>query len=477
MLASDPNLLHYFRAARAAGCPQDQVETFVKFAYGATPEQLTFHALARAADKADGPVDIVITGTRGSAKSHAIIAQACLDDCQRAPGLKGLFLRKTAKAAAESFEDLIGRVCLHTRHKLNQDGITFANGARCIIGGYSDQADIDNYIGQEYDFIVIEERNQLQGERVDKLKGSLRTSKTGWRPRLYSSTNPGGIGHNDTKKLFGIGSGTTAKAGHVRLSWSYLNNPFIDTGYTTWLEGLEGILARMWREDDWDIFAGQAFPELSFTKHGCRQVPVGLVYLSGDYGTAKPYSIGKYVLDNDGNITRAAEIYGYGGHPNIGTRETAEEIIRRVKAELLMDIQGNEIRPEAFYVGPDWFDAGGAKSVAEIFGEHRLYLTKITTPAGSRVQGKRLFHQRLADGTFRVHESCVHWWRTVPELVYSEVKPEDINTDQEDHSFDETMLFLRAHTWAPKLPGLQPEPDIIERMRARGLEMQYGGKL
>jgi len=51
-----------------------------------------------------GPVMIGAGGARGPGKSHAIFSQVTLDDCQRMPNLKALFLRQTGKAAKESLK-------------------------------------------------------------------------------------------------------------------------------------------------------------------------------------------------------------------------------------------------------------------------------------------------------------------------------------------------------------------------------------
>ena len=45
-------------------------------------------------------------GARGGGKSHWLLAQMGVDDCQRVPELKCLLLRKVGKANLEHFEDL-----------------------------------------------------------------------------------------------------------------------------------------------------------------------------------------------------------------------------------------------------------------------------------------------------------------------------------------------------------------------------------
>ncbi len=180
------------------------MERFVQSGYVALRWALPFHAAARAADLPNGPVMIGCGGARGPGKSHAILAQVGIDDCQRFPGLKWLFLRKVAKSAQESFEDLISRVFGHQPHKYTPSTgfLEFANGSRIRFGGFNHENDIDGYLGIQYDGIIIEEMTQLSERKVDMIRGSLRTSRPDWRPRLYGSTNPGGVGHGYYKRTF-----------------------------------------------------------------------------------------------------------------------------------------------------------------------------------------------------------------------------------------------------------------------------------
>ena len=97
------------RAAHEAGSPSDQTQRFMSVGYTPYPWQWHFHAACREADDSDGPVDVGLGGARGPGKSHAVLSQAALDDCQRVPGLKVLFLRQTGQSAKESFDDLVSK--------------------------------------------------------------------------------------------------------------------------------------------------------------------------------------------------------------------------------------------------------------------------------------------------------------------------------------------------------------------------------
>src|SRR5512136_1410801 len=196
-------------AGRAAGCPEDQVRNLIAARAYLQPRQLAASAAARLCDQADGPTAIGYGGARGGGKSHWLLAQLGADDCQRVPGLKCLLLRKVGKANLEHFEDLRRKLFNRLPHEFSafRGILTFGNGSRIIAGHFQNERDIDAYLGLEYDAIGIEEATTLTARKYQDITTCCRSSKVlsdgqHWRPRIYSTTNPGGIGHAWYKKLF-----------------------------------------------------------------------------------------------------------------------------------------------------------------------------------------------------------------------------------------------------------------------------------
>src|SRR5438093_10908855 len=95
------------------------MEKFVRAGIVLQPRQLAAGAGARLCDRADGPTAIGYGGARGGGKSHWLLAQMGADDCQRAPGLKCLLLRKVGKANAEHFEELQRRLFVGLKHEFS----------------------------------------------------------------------------------------------------------------------------------------------------------------------------------------------------------------------------------------------------------------------------------------------------------------------------------------------------------------------
>ena len=48
-----------------------------------------------------------------------------------------------------------------------------------------------------------------------------------------------------------------------------------------------------------------------------------------------------------------------------------------------------------------------------------------------------------------IFSTCENWIRTVPTLPYSTKKLEDVDSDAEDHAYDETRYFLMSRPLTP----------------------------
>lgn len=306
--------LHFVKQAAAAGCPEDQVRNFIQALYLPLPWTLRFHAAARAADQPDGPDEIGLGGSRGPGKSHAIFAQIALDDCQRVDGLKVLYLRKIGKQAREQMEDLVQSILFATPHNFNRSAgvVTFPNGSRIVMGHFRNESDVDNYLGIEYDVIAIEETTTLSLIKYRTLRDSNRSSKPGWRPRIYNSTNPGGVGHSWYKQRFVDPYRLGMEQFTNFLPATVDDNPLIDPDYERKLNENTGWRLRAYRFGDWDIAAGAFFSTFRYDVHVSeplwRQVPKGFrVWCAMDYGFHHWLIVHLIAEDGDGHLYQVDE--------------------------------------------------------------------------------------------------------------------------------------------------------------------------
>ena len=456
-LQADERLNRLLAAMRDAGCAKDQAQHFLKAGYIPLGGMLPFHAAAREADSQDGPEWLALGGKRGPGKSHATMAQVVLDDCQRVPGLKWLFLRQIKKSARESLEDLIGRVCQYTPHQLTLDHLKLPNGSRVLIGGFYTDADIGKYLGIEYDGIVIEECTQISEDKKNKLRGSLRSSKPNWRPRMYLDANADGIGLLWFKKMFI----EPKRAGKETLTRFFdvtnIYNPFTNPEYHAWLQSLTGPLAKAWRDGDWDAFAGMAFPEWNREKHIVKPFDIPkhwLKWRSTDWGYAAPFCTLWFTKDPD---TRRIYVY----------REWYETgVTDRQQARGIRDMTPPNEKIFIHYADPAlWTRKNKDDEVFSTADEYKKEGVILTEGDNDRLSGMRKVHNvlaNLADGLpgLQIFENCPHLIEQLSTLASDQHNPEDVDTDQEDHAFDTLKYGLTNEKGAEQksAPKAQPNP-------------------
>ena len=100
---------------------------------------------------------------------------------------------------------------------------------------------------------------------------------------------------------------------------------------------------------------------------------------------------------------------------------------------------------------PSIFDESRGESIAEMMEREFIYFDR---GDNTRLAGKMQLHNRLAfdeNGMpmLYVFNTCKHFIRTIPELIYDETDVEDIDTDGEDHIYDECRYVAMAHPINP----------------------------
>ena len=434
------------RIARSIGVPKDQLENFLRGGYVAQPKQLEFHAACRQADLADGPSQIGFGGARGPGKSHATFAQIALDDCQRHPELKVLYIRRIAKNAREQFEDLRRGVLKATYHeyKVVPGLIIFPNGSRIVIGHFKNESDVDQYLGLEYDIIVIEEATTLTASKYQTLRDSNRTSKPGWRPRIYATTNPGNVGHAWFRSRF-IEPARERRESDTRFIFATIDdNRFVDPGYKLKLEENIGWKLRAYRHGDWDIAAGQYFPAWNYETHVCEpfQIPQHWPIWAGfDYGFTHPTAV-IFLTEHDGTV------YVIGEH--VEARALPSWHAQTLLA--MMERWNRKPNQVDIFAGADVFaqrgDAAG-KTIAKQYAELGL---RLDPAAMDRVSGwgeclKLLGDQhRNIPARIKVFNTCRQLIETIPACQHSPSRPEDVqkwDVDEDGNGGDDTVDALR----------------------------------
>jgi len=467
-------LERYMAVGQAAGCPRDQMDNFVRAGVILQERQLAASAAARLCDRADGPTAVGYGGARGGGKSHWLLGQMGADDCQRVPDLKCLLLRKVGKANMEHFEDLRRRLFTGLVHEFSayRGVLTFGNGSRIIAGHFQSEKDIDAYLGLEYDVIGIEEATTLSSRKHTDITTCCRTSKPNWRPRIYSTSNPGGIGHAWYRTKFVVPYFEKRERETRFVPARVTDNAFNNPEYRKVLEGLSGWQKRAWLDGDWDIAAGQFFSSFRREIHVVDHFDY---WRASEWSAGFDYGFTHYTVfllackDGDGNIYIVDE--------HAERKWLPERHVMAIKAMLARHVVKTgfrETRPlelsdlRRVVAGADVFSKqSDGSTVAEQYGKLGLSLK----PANmERVNGWAEVLQRLGDPgggvlpRLFIHARCGRLIETIPALQHDPNRPEDVlkvDADEDGIGGDDTADALRYL--------VATKPRILRLERLRGL--------
>jgi len=419
-----------------AGCPFDQADNFNHGAVIPQRKQLVASAAARLCDLPDGPTAIGFGGARGGGKSFWLVAQIGLDDCQRFPGLKCLLLRKVGKSNRENFEDLRRRVLHRTPHDYSPSRgiLTFPNSSRIITGHFQCENDIDAYLGLEYDIIGIEEATTLTGRKYSDILTCSRSSRISpaglpWRPRVYSTTNPGGVGHNWYRSTYIVPFLNGAQTSTRFIPATINDNSFIHANYRDVLDQLTGWQKRAWRDGDWDIAAGQFFTTFRRDVHVLNDFDDHRAlewFASLDYGFHHYTVVLLGGRDADGNIIIVDEHAARNWVP-----ERHAQAIKALLQRHGLSLQGRySLSPKYFVAGADVFARqSDGLTIAKQYADLGIHLRLANT---DRINGWAEILKRLGDPAASVrpslfiHRRCARLIECLPALQHDPSRPEDV---------------------------------------------------
>lgn len=432
-------------------------------------------------------------GARGGGKSWGVQTKAKLLALKYgrpnmdSDGIKILIVRRTFPELVNNHINplrtgLHGIACYNKTEKV----FTFPNGASIKFGYCNNDKDLDQYQGAEYDVIFLDEATQLKEEWIKKIITCVR-GVNDFPKRVYYTCNPGGASHTYFKRLF---IDKRYEDGEHPEDYTFIQALVTDNkalmasqpDYIKQLEALPPKLREAWLHGRWDIFEGQFFedfrempdtekckdagldPDEAMEQHRWTHVidPFEIpdswkIYRSFDWGYNKPFSCGWWAVDYDGVVYRILELYGCTKTPNEGVKWTPPQVfaeIHRIEAEHRW-LAGKKITGIA---DPAIWDAETGESIADVAARHQVYFT----PGDhKRIPGWMQVHYRLAfdDNGYPmmyVFSNCKAFIRTMPLLQYDEHKPEDLDTDGEDHVADEVRYFCMSR---PIKPAHAAAPD------------------
>ena len=412
-------------------------------------------------------------GARGGGKSWFVRWKAVLL-CLNYAGIKVLITRKTFRELLNNhIAPLIGMLNGVATYNRTDKCFKFPNGSTIWFGYCANDGDLGQYQGAEYHVIFLDESTQLKQEWIDKIRACCRSADN-IPKRMYYTCNPGGESHTwhkerfvDRKKAI-----TGDLDNQVFIKALPTDNKALMASQPDYIKQLEALppkLREAWLHGRWDVYEGQFFEDF-FDRpehYGDRQwthvidpfeIPDGWkIYRSFDWGYNKPFSCGWWAVDYDGVVYRILELYGCNKTPNEGVKWTPPQVfaeIHRIETEHRW-LAGKKIIGIA---DPAIWDAETGESIADVAGKHQVFFQ----PGDhKRIPGWMQVHYRLAfdDNGFPmmyVFSNCKAFIRTIPLLQYDEHKPEDLDTDGEDHVADEVRYFCMSRPIKPRV-AVQPD--------------------
>lgn len=441
------------------------------------------------ADKlADEVKELLYGGAAGGGKSEWILHRAWRKSREVA-GHRTLILRTSFPELRRS---IIARSVVlygtHTpaeempRYKSSEKEWHFPNGSVIEFGYCASEEDVAQFLSAEYDMICFDEMTQFTQSQYDLIRSRARTTvakvRRGARPHVIGATNPGQRGHGHAKAIFvdPTNRGADSPVWLVRDgdSWrrpfddeifdekkarriafvpsTVADNPHIDPEYIANLQTMPEKLRRRYLEGDWDNPEGMFFDEFNRK----RTLPTGEEIAwhviepfeipsswhkirASDYGFAAPFCTLWMAWDHDGRCYVYREAY-------------RARLTPREQAKLVSDMQRSTEKIAKSVADPAaWANKEGI-SVARQWADNGFRNTKAIN---DRVSGWARVREYLKPSDadqipmVQIFSTCENLIRTLPEMIHDDHKPEDLDTDLEDHAVDALRYGLMTRPLRP----------------------------
>jgi hypothetical protein len=465
--------------------------------------------------------EVFFGGARGGGKTDGMLGEFASHAAKYAENASGLMVRRTRTELGDTIErSKVLFTPLGAKFHEQDKVWRFPNGARLRFAYLERDSDADAYQGHNYTRVYVEEAGTFPSPRpILKLMATLR-SGAGVPVGIRLTGNPGGPGQQWVKaryidpapegyKRFVRTFDNPITGGTVERDWVFIpsklrDNKFLlqDPGYVAQLQmvGSEDLV-KAWLEGDWTVVQGAFFSEWRLAKHVIKPFDIPADWLrfrSMDWGSAAPGSVGWWAVVGDdtpigdrnpdldaasvqdgasgfrgrtntlprGCLVRYREWYIASG-PGQGLKLTAEEVAREIKER--------ETGEKISYgvLDPSTFKEDGGPSIAERMA--RSYdihfrpadnkrISRGTHVGSGPMGGWDQMRARLKgdnDGNPMIvcFDRCLDSIRTIPALQHDLDRPEDLDTEAEDHAADEWRYACMSRPYILKSEPVIKKPD------------------
>lgn len=432
--------------------------------------------------KADTP-ELFFGGSRGGGKTSWLLGDYGGGVPVYGPNWFGVFFRRTYPELEEVIRqahEIYPRTGATWHHSAKE--YRWPNGAVLQFRYLERDADVHRYQGRQWTWIGFDELTNWPTDYAYRaIMACLRwTAADVPTKRLRASGNPGGVGHHWVKARFVDPAPTgyvpikDPQTGMVRMfiPSRVTDNKLLlekDPEYVARLKGIGSQeLVRAWLEGDWSVTLGAYFPEFSVDRHVVKPFPIPAEWMriaGFDWGSARPFSMHWAAVSTGEGVGEALKIprgaivvykEGYGGDNNEGWKWHSARV-----ADWLLKVEGDD-KPVYRRADPACWQESGGPSVAEVMAGRGL---RFSPGDNKRIPGWDQIRARLVGEDDKpmlyIFSTCTHLIRTLPAAQHDIAKPEDLDTDGEDHALDSLRMIVTSRPYArPKKTA--PE-DITRR--------------
>lgn len=437
--------------------------------------------------------EVFFGGARGGGKTDGVLGKWALKERRYGAAFNAIMFRRTTVSAEDAIERAKEIYLPLGAAFVGSPNPTFRmpHGGRVSFRYLETIADADEWQGRNVTDAWVEEAGQYPTSGpIDRMFGVLRSS-SGVPIQMILTANPGGAGQHWIRDRYHLHPfprepqliGRPLPDGHVHemaVIPSRLDDNKIllsrDPNYKSRLHLVGSAeLVRAWLEGDWSAVEGAFFDGWSERRHVVRPFELPshwLRFRSMDWGYAVPFSVGwqavvgdEYVAQNLGDepiilqrgcIVRYREWYGK-NERHEGLRLTAEEVGRGiVQRDGTDNITYGVLDPSAFRqdggpsIGERIFTSSGGKANFRPADNTRI-AARGAFGGWDQVRG-RLKGDEEGRPMLVAFSTCHDLIRTLPVLQHDQDKPEDLDTDSEDHAADDLRYACMSRPWTQSLP-------------------------
>lgn len=451
-------------------------------------------------------LQVVATGNRGGGKTTLLLADFARDVGRGwGSSWRGFLFRQSYPQLEDVIvksQALFKRAFPAATYNISTHTWRWPGGEELLLRYMQKPADYWNHHGHEGPWWGFDELTTWRDlVCFDLVKSLCRSSHPDMPRRIRATTNPWGVGHNAVKLRFidpdpgGAEWEDAPKRARALEDLGIKVEPLATRRIRIPLEENRALLdadpdypsriaasaasdgqLKAWLKEDWDVVAGGMFDDVwrrEVHELAPFEIPKGWrLDRAFDWGSSKPYAVGWWAESDGtealvagerrvfprGTLILVAELYGWNGEPNKGTKELSTEIARKIVATERESpiFAGRSVEPGP--ADPSIYSVQDGRSVASEMETCGVKWVRAEAGPGSRVNGWEVMRGRLkaslgspmeAPGLF-VFDTCSQWLRTVPTLPRDERKPDDADTDAEDHHAD--MSRYRCTYSAPARP-------------------------